>query len=342
MFRAVLCILALEINTGVAFQALGRPTAARWSRTVALKANNNYGFTPMGEERQDRYEQTQGRYATPPRFGSKPLSEPQLSDRARMIQMNKQVRHAPSQPSRPWSLSAYLEPCAVPSLVPSRLLPAIALHRFRRCRHSRSCALPPRRPRQNLPCTCTTKVTTPPLAIRQRQQDFGTFSAAQTPAALPSIDELETQILVEKSKGPKEKDYNRLKQLTSQLQARQEFDASQLQAKEFFDAQVALLQAKLEAAEAAEDYDQCQELQAQLVGLETSGAVPYSTDQDTSSGLATYNDNNNGLAETPYDGPMPRGDDAYDGPMPRGYGAYSSWASLEADDGSDGDGKLVY
>ena len=106
------------------------------------------------------------------------------------------------------------------------------------------------------------------IAIRQRQQDFGTFSATQTPAALPSIDELETQILVEKSKGPKEKDYNRLKQLTSQLQARQAFDASQLQAKEFFDVQVALLQAKLEAAEAAEDYDQCQELQAQLVEYE--------------------------------------------------------------------------
>merc|ERR1740133_702552 len=58
----------------------------------------------------------------------------------------------------------------------------------------------------------------------------GTFAAqapAQAPAAVPTSEELRIQIDVEKSKDTK--DYNRLGQLTSQLQAREEQGHERLQ-----------------------------------------------------------------------------------------------------------------
>lgn len=100
---------------------------------------------------------------------------------------------------------------------------------------------------------------------------------------MPTSEELRIQIDVEKSKDTK--DYNRLGQLTSQLQAREALD---VKANE--------LQTEILAAEARADYDRCQELQAQLQGLETSmsGGTAYATDQGqgASSGVASYNNNN--------------------------------------------------
>ena len=105
---------------------------------------------------------------------------------------------------------------------------------------------------------------------RPTQYFGGTFAAqapAQAPAAqggVPTSEELRIQIDLEKSRDTK--DYKRLGQLTNQLQEREALDR---QANE--------LQDMLQAAEAQEDYRRCEELQAQLHGLEMSmsGAASY-------------------------------------------------------------------
>lgn len=277
MFRAVLCTLALGVERGVAFQWAPGRLAVGWAGHVTeLKATNNYGFTPMGEERQDKYDYEQGleRYGGPlPRHGAN-TAEPQPSARARRLQMNK-----------------------------------------------------------------------------QRQLDFGgaadtagTFSAAESPApaapvALPSVSELKAQIEMEKGKPVHEKDYNQLKYLTSQLQEREAMVRERVVLQAELQGMLQKLQEMLHAAEAQEDFDRCQELQAQLLEVQASmeaymsGAIPHSADQGASSGLATYDNGQNNGSTKSYDGPTPRG---------RGYGADISWASMEVDDGSDGDGKLVY
>lgn len=93
LLRAVL-FLALAAP-GVAFQAPGRLAAGFRSHAAELKATNNYGFTPMNEERQDRYGRS-GRSLDSggplPRFGSN-TAEPRPTRRAQQL-LNNQVRLA--------------------------------------------------------------------------------------------------------------------------------------------------------------------------------------------------------------------------------------------------------
>jgi len=122
-------------------------------------------------------------------------------------------------------------------------------------------------------------------------------------------DALKQQIAAEMGKPTK--DYNQLKQLKSQLQAR-----------EALEQKANVLQTELRTAEGREDYDRCQDLQSQLdqLMMSMSGA-----NQQTSSGLATYNNNNAypQVYNNAYNGPMSRGGYGSQVGLGGGYGFHS-------------------